>query len=344
MSTRATLDEVATPEPVRHPGRARALLVVGAAALLVSLLLAWDGGLRDQLSAADIATARRNGVLSAFDVEPSSAFGLLFPFGLALLGVAALAITVAVRGLASRAEPVVLAGALLCTLSLTLRGLLGGAPGVPAGSLLATAGLLVALPAATRLPRPAEGRGPAWPVLALGLVAAALLTGMVHDAYDVVDIDEGVLGGYGVNESAGWPQTWLAAPVGSRTLVDLALILVATAALVAAALAAARRLERPAAIGLVAFAALTLLGLLVLALGPNPGVSGVDRFPAALGAIVALLAIAPLALLATRAAAVVPEEVPEPTLAPPSPPPPPERIAPSEAWAHPSVRPRGWWS
>ncbi len=346
MSTRAAPPEPAAPVAAGATAtRGRLLLGLGAAALLLSLLLGWDGGIRDQLSAADVATARRNGVLSAFDTEPSTPFALLVPFGFALLAVAALSITVAVRGVASRADPVVLAAALVCTLSLTVRGLLDGTPGVPDGSLLATGGLLVALPAATMLP--ARGQGPHWSVLALGVVCALLLTGLVHDAYAVVDTDEAVLGSFGLPDGTPWPESWLGAAVGPRTLVDAGYIAVASLGLLAAALGAARRFERPAALGLVAFAALVLAGALVLAVGTNPGVSGVDRFPWAGGAMAALLATMVLAPRAAAAASAALPEPPEPSASVPpvrAPEPRDERVAPPEAWAHPSKRPRGWWS
>jgi hypothetical protein len=343
VSTAAAPPALAPPgTDAEDTGLARPLLLLGAVAVLLSLLLGWDGGIRDQLTAEQVRTTRRNGLLSAFDTEPSTPFALLFPFGVALLGVASLMLAAAARGVAGRGVAVALGGALVCVVSLVLRGLLDAAPGVPDGSLLALGGLLVATSAVMRLPQgPVRAPGPV--VLALGLVSAALLTGMVHDAYAVVDADEAVLGGYGVGDDASWPQTWLAAPVGARTLVDVALVLVASCGLLAATLAAVGRLERPAATGLAVLAGVTLLGLLVLAIGPNPGVSGVDRFPAALGAVAALLAILPLARRAAEAPPPPPEEPPEPVAALRE----PEelqRVAPPEAWAHPSKRPTGWWS
>ena len=339
MSAPARTPGTGPEEAEDHRDRARLLLLLGAVALLVSLLLGWDGGVGDQLTAEEVVTARRSGVLRAFDAEPSTPFALLVPFGVALLGLVAFTITVAVRGVAGRAEAIVLGGALVCALSFVVRQVLDDAPGVAEGSLLATAGLLVALPAATRLPSPAPERAPGWPVLALGLVSAALLTGMVHDAYASVDLDQSVLGGYGVDEDAGWPETWLAAPVGARTRVDALLVLVASGGCVAAVLAAAGRFARPAGAGLAVLAGATFLGLLVLALGPNPGVSGVDRFPYALGPLLALLVLLPLALRAHATPTAIADAPREPAA-----PAPPRRIAPPEAWAHPSERPRGWWS
>lgn len=342
MSTAAPPEQDGAPR--RGPLGARLLLLVAAAAVLVSLALGWDGGIRDLLTADEVAIARRSGTLGAFETAPSTPFGLLVPYGVALLALAALVITVAVRGVAGRGEAVALAGALACVLSLGLRGILDDAPGVPDGTLMAAGGLLVALPVTLGLPAPARGRDPGWPVLALGLVSAALLTGMVHDAYAAVDVRPGFFP-VGARPVAGWPQRWLAAGAGARTVEDLGLVAVATCGLVAAAAAAARRLGRPVAALLMALAGLVALGVLLLALDPVQNANGVDRFPGALGGLVALGLIAALALPAARRRPVVVEEPAAPAAPPrPAPPPPPTRIAPPEAWAHPSKRPHGWWS
>ncbi len=340
---------MSTAEPAQEgrPRRGMTLgqgtIGLGGVLLAISVLLGYDAGLRDFFDPEQIDLVRRNGVLSAFDAEPSTPFELLVPWGAALLASASLMVWLAVRGVAGRAAHVIVVCTVLATLSLLLRQVfLDQASGVPDGSALGSFGALLGLAGLIMLPEAEEARPPRWTALALGVVSVVILTGMVHDAYDTVTYAKGFFGDE--DNTSSWPESWLVDGLGARTVVDIGLILVGTLGLAAAALAVHRRLPVAAAQALAAVAALVVVALLIVAIGPNPGISGVDRFPVALLALAALAATAGLAIRLTqpeREPAAVEEPVaPEPAPAPPRPlgPMPPDHV-----WARPgSPESRGW--
>lgn len=291
----------APPEPVSV---GRVATGLGGLLLALSLLMGWDAGLRDFFSPDQIDVVRRNGVLSAFDTEPSTPFQLLVPWGAALLGSAGVMGWVAARGEAGRAARVVIAGTALATLTFFVRQLFFDVPsGVPIGSVVGNFGAFLAVAGVLQVPVAEEEHPPSWTVLALGVLGMVILTGMVHDAYDVVTYAKDFFG-LDVNTSS-WPESWLVDGVGARTNVDVGLIAVGTLALLACLLAVRGRLPDAAAKALAGLAGLVLLALMVVAIGPNPGISGVDRFPVGLLAAAALLATIGTALRLT-----LPEPVP----------------------------------